>query len=85
MPEDTEYRKQVEALTEVSRAIVSDLYLEDILKLIVMVTAEVMNSNIVSIMLLNEDTGTAQTKRHPAVSSEYLNKPPRTWGRASRA
>jgi len=73
---DRQYRKQIEALAEVSRAVVSDLYLEDILKLIVMVTAEVMNSNIVSIMLLNEATGKLETKATQAVSSEYLNKPP---------
>lgn len=76
MPENRQYRRQIEALTEVSRAIVSDLYLEDILKLIVMVTAEVMNSNIVSIMLINEATGKLETKATQAVSSEYLNKPP---------
>lgn len=75
MPEDKEYRKKIEALAEVSRAVVSDLYLEDILKLIVMVTAEVMNSNIVSIMLLNDDSK-LETKATQAVSSEYLNKPP---------
>ncbi len=79
MAEDKEYRKQIEALAEVSRAIVSDLYLEDILKLIVMVTAEVMNSNIVSIMLLN-DEGKLETKATQAVSSEYLNKPPLNLG-----
>jgi signal transduction protein with GAF and PtsI domain len=77
---DKQYRKQIEALTEVSRAVVSDLYLEDILKLIVMVTAEVMNSNIVSIMLLNETTGKLETKATQAVSSEYLNKPPLNLG-----
>ncbi|MDI6830900.1 MAG: GAF and ANTAR domain-containing protein [Actinomycetota bacterium] len=76
MPRDSEYRRRIEALAEVSRAIVSDLYLEDILKLIVMVTAEVMNSNIVSIMLLNEATGMLETKATQAVSEEYLNKPP---------
>lgn len=76
MSNDRQYRKQIEALAEVSRAVVSDLYLEDILKLIVMVTAEVMNSNIVSIMLLNEATGKLETKATQAVSSEYLNKPP---------
>lgn len=80
MPEDKQYRKQIEALTEVSRAIVSDLYLEDILKLIVMVTAEVLNSNIVSIMLLNEATGKLETKATQAVSIEYLNKPPLNLG-----
>ena len=34
MPEDKQYRKQLEALAEVSRAIVSDLYLEHILQAI---------------------------------------------------
>ncbi len=80
MSSDRQYRKQVEALTQVSRAIVSDLYLEDILKLIVLVTAEIMNSNIVSIMLLNEATGKLETKATQAVSSEYLNKPPLNLG-----
>jgi signal transduction protein with GAF and PtsI domain len=66
----------VEALAEVSRAIVSDLYLEDILRLIVMVTAEIMGSNICSIMLVNEKDGMLETKATQAVSEEYLNKPP---------
>ena len=77
---DKQYRKQIEALTEVSRAVVSDLYLEDILKLIVMVTAEVMDSNICSIMLLNEAADKLETKATQAVSSEYLNKPPLSLG-----
>lgn len=80
MSKDEQFQKQIEALSEVSRAIVSDLYLEDILKLIVMVTAEVMNSNIVSIMLLNEATGKLETKATQAVSSDYLNKPPLNLG-----
>lgn len=70
------YQKQVEALAEVSRAIVSDLYLEDILRLIVMVTAEIMGSNICSIMLVNDRDGTLETKATQAVSEEYRNKPP---------
>jgi GAF domain-containing protein len=67
--------KQLEALTEVSRAIVSDLYLEDILKLIVMVTAEVMGSKICSLMLLNEETGLLEVKATQAVSENYRSKP----------
>jgi len=70
------YQKQVEALAEVSRAIVSDLYLEDILRLIVMVTAEIMGSNICSIMLVNDRDGILETKATQAVSEEYRNKPP---------
>jgi signal transduction protein with GAF and PtsI domain len=73
---DELYEKQVEALAEVSRAIVSDLYLEDILRLIVMVTAEMMGSNICSIMLLNEKDGMLETRATQAVSEEYRNKPP---------
>jgi len=80
LSKDEQFQKQIEALSEVSRAIVSDLYLEDILKLIVMVTAEVMNSNIVSIMLLNEATGKLETKATQAVSSDYINKPPLSLG-----
>ncbi|MBC7230875.1 MAG: hypothetical protein H5T74_10860 [Actinobacteria bacterium] len=68
MLRDNEYRRRMEALAEVSRAIVSDLYLEDILKLMVMVAAEVLNSNIVSIMLLNEATGMLGTKATQAVN-----------------
>ncbi|MDY6797038.1 MAG: GAF and ANTAR domain-containing protein [Actinomycetota bacterium] len=74
------YEKQVEALAEVSRAIVSGRYLEDILKLIVMVTAEIMGSNICSIMLVDEKEGTLQTKATQAVSEDYLNKPPLRMG-----
>ena len=36
----------IDALTRISKAISSDLYLEDILKLIVKVTAQVMKSKI---------------------------------------
>ena len=35
------YDRYIKALTDISRAITSDLYLGDILKLIVMVTAKV--------------------------------------------
>ena len=48
-------RELVEALLKISEAITSDLYLDDILKLIVTVTAETMGSKICSLMLLNPD------------------------------
>jgi signal transduction protein with GAF and PtsI domain len=47
------YAKQLEAISKVSNSITSNLYLEDILKLIVTVTAETMNSKICSLMLLD--------------------------------
>ena len=50
----TKISTHIEALSKISRAITSDLYLEDILKLIVTVTAEVTGSKICSLMLLDE-------------------------------
>ncbi|MFW6334221.1 MAG: GAF domain-containing protein [Desulfosalsimonas sp.] len=47
--------KYIEALKDISRAINSDLYLEDILKLIVMVTAKVTGVEICSLWLIEED------------------------------
>ncbi len=47
--------KYLKALMDISRAINSDLYLEDILKLIVMVTAKVTGVEICSLWLMDED------------------------------
>lgn len=47
--------KIIKALMDISRAINSDLYLEDILKLIVMVTAKVTGVEICSLWLIEED------------------------------
>jgi len=69
------YAKQIEALSKISRAISSDLYLEDILRLIVTVTAEVMNSKICSLLLLN-DKNELEIKATQAVSEDYKKKPP---------
>jgi signal transduction protein with GAF and PtsI domain len=49
------YDNYIKALTEISRAITSDQYLEDILRLIVMVTAKVTGVEICSLWLLEED------------------------------
>jgi signal transduction protein with GAF and PtsI domain len=48
------YDKHIKALMDISRAITSDLYLEDILKLIVMVTAKVTGVEICSLWLIDE-------------------------------
>jgi two-component system, response regulator PdtaR len=54
---DTEtYDKYIKALMDISRAITSDFYLEDILKLIVMVTAKVTGYEICSLWLIDEST-----------------------------
>ncbi len=46
--------KYIKGLMDISRAITSDLYLEDILKLIVMVTAQVTGVEICSLWLIDE-------------------------------
>jgi two-component system, response regulator PdtaR len=69
------YEKHIEAITKVSRSITSNLYLEDILKLIVTVTAEIMDSKICSLMLIEEKTGRLVLKATQSMSEEYNKKP----------
>ncbi len=67
--------KHLRAVSEVSKAITSDLYLEDILRLIVTVTAEVMNSKICSILLVDEDKNELVIRATQSVSEAYNKKP----------
>jgi signal transduction protein with GAF and PtsI domain len=52
---DHTYDGYIKALTDISRAITSDLFIEDLLKLIVMVTAKVTGVEICSLWIVNED------------------------------
>lgn len=70
------YVEKIEALSKISKAISSDLYLEDILKLIVTVTAQVMNSKICSLMLLDEKDEKLIIRATQSISEEYNKKPP---------
>lgn len=65
----------IDALAKISDAVTSDLYLEEILKLIVTVTAEVMNSKICSLMLLDKSTHELAVKATQSVSEFYNKKP----------
>ncbi len=56
------YDKYIKALTDISRAITSDLYFEDILKLIVMVTAKVTGFEICSLWLVDESVNPKKIK-----------------------
>lgn len=69
-------RDIIEALSKISEAMTSDLYLEDILKLIVTVTAEVMGSKICSLMLLDPKKKELSIKATQSISEEYINKNP---------
>src|SRR5512137_129041 len=66
--------KKLEALSKISKAIASDLYLEDILRLIVVVTAEVMKSKVCSLWLLDERDNTLKIRATQAMSEEYLKE-----------
>ncbi|RLB03761.1 MAG: histidine kinase [Deltaproteobacteria bacterium] len=68
------YAEQIKALSEISKAISSDLYLEDILRLIVTVTANVMDSKICSLWLLDERKKTFSLKATQSMSKEYLKE-----------
>lgn len=52
-----QYEKYFKALMEISRAVISDHYLEDVLQFIVMITAKVTGVEICSLWLLEEQNG----------------------------
>jgi signal transduction protein with GAF and PtsI domain len=70
------FSEQIKALSKISKAITSDLYLEDILRLIVTVTAELLGSNICSLMLVDEKTSTLVVRATQSISEEYNKKSP---------
>ena len=72
----TDYEEQLNALIKISKAINSDLYLEDILRQIVNVTADMMGSNICSLMLLDQKKNELVIRATQSISEEYNKKPP---------
>ncbi|TRZ94741.1 ANTAR domain-containing protein [bacterium] len=69
------YLKQIEALAKIANLITSGLYLEELLRLIVQVTAETMNSKISSLMLLDPDSKELVVKATQSISEAYNKKP----------
>jgi two-component system sensor histidine kinase HydH len=66
--------KEVNALLEISKAITSGVYLEDVLRLIVTVTANVMDSKVCSLWILDEKDNTLKLKATQSISEEYLKE-----------
>lgn len=66
---------QFDKLIQVSQSITSESYLDEILNLIVVVTAEMLNSKICSIMLLDERGKELAIKATQSLSEEYKRKP----------
>lgn len=69
------YTKQIEALSKVANLINSGMYLEELLRLIVQVTAEVMNSKISSLMLLDPAKNELVVRATQSISEAYNKKP----------
>ncbi len=68
------YDHYIKALTDISRAITSELYLEDLLKLIVMVTAKVTGVDICSLWIVDESEQppVIRLKATQAIDPEYV-------------
>lgn len=67
---------QIEALSKIAQAITSDLYLDDILRLIVTVTAQTLGSKICSLMLVDEKRQELVIRATQSISESYNKKPP---------
>lgn len=68
------YDGYIKALTDISRAITSDLFIEDLLKLIVMVTAKVTGVEICSLWIITEEEKPPKIrlKTTQSISPEYI-------------
>jgi two-component system, response regulator PdtaR len=69
-------KRRYKLLYEVSQAIVSNRYLEEILLLVVSLTAELMHSKVCSLMLLDEEEQELTIKATQSLSEHYRTKPP---------
>ncbi len=65
-----------ELLYEISHAIVSNRYLDEILTMIVHLAAQVTGSSLCSIMLLNDKKDHLEIKATQSLSQKYRSKPP---------
>ncbi|PKP56777.1 histidine kinase [Candidatus Atribacteria bacterium HGW-Atribacteria-1] len=69
-----DYEDYLKTLNKISRAITSDLYLEDILKLIVTLTANVMKAKVCNVWLIDDKKQEFNIKATQSMHQEYLNK-----------
>lgn len=74
MPKKSSEKDYLATLTRISKAITSDLYLEDILKLIVNLTASVMEAKICALWLLDEELQELRIRATQSLSKEYLKE-----------
>src|SRR5437773_2776512 len=67
--------RDLEFFWKISESVVSGRYLKEILQLIVTMTAEMMGSEICSILLLDEKRQELAIEATQALSEEYIHKP----------
>jgi len=70
----TSYKSYIDTLNRISNAITSDLYLEDMLKLIVTLTANVMKAKICALWLLDDKKQELKIRATQALSKVYLKE-----------
>jgi signal transduction protein with GAF and PtsI domain len=66
---------QLETLSQVSATLASNRLIDDVLQLIVTMTAQMMNSKICSIMLLDEESSELRIVATQSLSEQYRRKP----------
>jgi signal transduction protein with GAF and PtsI domain len=71
-----EKARRLETLSQVSETVASNRLIEDVLQLIVTMTAQLMSSKICSIMLVDQDSGELRITATQSLSDAYRRKPP---------
>ena len=71
-----EKARRLETLSQVSETVASNRLIEDVLQLIVTMTAQLMHSKICSIMLVDYDSGELRITATQSLSDAYRRKPP---------
>ena len=70
-----EKSRTTQALSNLSQTVASDIHLEELLRLLMSITAELMNSKICSLMFYDKSKDELFLKATQSMSKEYLNKP----------
>ncbi|MDD9820238.1 MAG: GAF domain-containing protein [Nitrospira sp.] len=67
---------QLDTLSQVSESVASSRVIDDVLRLIVTTTAQMLDSKICSLMLVDDEKGTLRIAATQSLSEAYCRKPP---------
>ena len=76
--------RRLATLSQVSETVASNRLIEDVLQLIVTMTAQLMNSKICSLMLVDQDSGELRIAATQSLSDAYRRKPTLKIGQSMR-